>query len=330
MRVTEMNKMKKDEHLLSVTEVKNILKEKSRDELLELLIESYKTIPLLKEYISVKYGSQENIEKILETYKGKIYDVFFPKNMKTQFKIGDAKKAVNEFKKLCSNEKLNIELMLYYVEIGIEFTNTYGDINEAFYNSVAAMYAAVVSAINKQDDSEIYINLNDRLKAVVENTNGIGWGFYDELNDIYWQVKWLDLEDIDLDENELKNIKKYISGRLEKRKDLPSFGKNITLDQVVSEIVDSDKVFISRMDARCMNYSNVEEFDFIQKRTGYSEELIEIILWQKCCYGMENDYWEYEGECSKCGSNRLFIKEVPNVDFSDQVICKECGTEFVT
>jgi hypothetical protein len=147
VRVTEMKKMRKQEHLLSVTEVKNILKEKSREELLELLVESYKTIPLLKEYISVKYGSQDNIEKILEAYKDKIYNVFFPKNMKTQFKISDAKKAVNEFKKLCSSEELTIELMLYYVEMGIEFTNTYGDINEAFYNSVAAMYEAVVSVV---------------------------------------------------------------------------------------------------------------------------------------------------------------------------------------
>ena len=44
---------------------------------------------------------------------------------------------------------------------------------------------------------------------------------------------------------------------------------------------------------------------------------------------MENDYWEYEGECSKCGSDKLYIKEAPNEDFSDQVICKECGTEFI-
>lgn len=116
-----MKKIKKDEHLLSVSEVKNMLKEKSRDELLELLLESYKTIPLLKEYISVKYGSQDNIEKILEDYKNKIYNVFFPKNMKTQFKISDAKKAVNEFKKLCSSEELTSELMLYYVEMGTEF-----------------------------------------------------------------------------------------------------------------------------------------------------------------------------------------------------------------
>lgn len=96
--------------------------------------------------------------------------------------------------------------MLYYVEMGIEFTNTYGDINEAFYNSGEAMYESVVSAINKQDDSEIYNNFKDRLKAVVDDTDGMGWSFHDELNDIYWEIKWLDLEDIDFDEDEVKNI----------------------------------------------------------------------------------------------------------------------------
>ena len=200
-----MKKMKKGEHLLSITEVKNILKEKSREELLELLIESYKTIPLLKEYISVKYGSQDNIEKIHGAYKNKIYNVFFPNNMKTQFKISDAKKAINEFKKLSSNEKLTLELMLYYVEMGIKFTKTYGDINEAFYKSIASMYEAVVSAINKQDDSEIYKDFKGRLKAVVVNTKGMGWGFHDELSYLYYDIRWLDLENIEFDNEEVRN-----------------------------------------------------------------------------------------------------------------------------
>ena len=44
---------------------------------------------------------------------------------------------------------------------------------------------------------------------------------------------------------------------------------------------------------------------------------------------MENDYWEYEGKCCKCGNSKLYIKAVPNEDFADQVICKMCGTEFI-
>ena len=67
----------------------------------------------------------------------------------------------------------------------------------------------------------------------------------------------------------------------------------------------------------------------IAERTGYSFELVEFILWQRYCYEMENDYWTYDREkCNKCGSSELYLKEVPNVDFADQVICKKCGTEF--
>jgi hypothetical protein len=56
--------------------------------------------------------------------------VFFPKSIRSQFKISKAKKGVSEFRKLCRDEKLNIELMLYYVEMGVACTNTYGDIDE--------------------------------------------------------------------------------------------------------------------------------------------------------------------------------------------------------
>lgn len=321
--------MKKSELLLSVKEVKQILKQQSREELMELFIDSYKTIPQLKEYITVKYADQDTIQQVFEVYKNKIYDVFFPKSMRAQFKIGDARKAVNEFKKLCSNEKLKIDLMLYYVEMGVEFTNTYGDIDESFYDSVEGMYESVIKAINKHKNAEIFSFFKDRLIAVVDDTSGIGWGFHDELSGMYYEIEWLDIQDIDLDEDELQRIKEYILDRIKKRNDLPDFDKQISINEVVSKIIDADEVFLSKMDAQGIGYSNDEENNFISDKTGYSIGFVELILWQKCCYGMENDCWEYpEGKCSKCGSNELYLREVPNVDFADKVICKKCGTEF--
>ena len=37
--------------------------------------------------------------------------------------------------------------MLYYVEMGVQFTNAYGDIDEAFYNSMESMYERAVKYI---------------------------------------------------------------------------------------------------------------------------------------------------------------------------------------
>ena len=104
--------------------------------------------------------------------------------------------------------------------------------------------------------------------------------------------------------------------------------KNI--DEVISAVIDSDEIFLSKMDLQGFGFSNDDEYNFISERTGYSFELVEFILWQRYCYEMENDYWAYDRDkCSKCGSSELYLKEVPNEDFADRVICKMCGSEFV-
>jgi len=327
---TEMNSMKKNDYQLSVTELKNILKKQSREEIIELLLDSYKVSEQVKEYITVKYGDADTLEQVFETYKNKIKDVFFPKSMSAQFKIGEAKKIVNYFKKLCSDEKLAIDLMLYYVEMGVEFTNTYGDINESFYNNVEGMYQSVVDSINKPKNSEIFSILRKRLKAVVDDTSGIGWGFHDNINIMYFEIEWIDFEDIDSDENKLTQIKEYITDRLKQRNNLPNFDKKMDIIKAVSEIINADEVFLARMDVQFSNYSNDDEYNFISNKTAYSIELIELILWQRCCYEMDNDCLKYtNGKCSKCGSSELYTREVPNEDFQDQVICKKCGTEFM-
>ncbi len=322
--------MKKDEHLLSVSEFKSIIKQQSRESLIDLLLDCYKINSQVKEYISAKYAGQDTMEQIFETYKNKVHDVFFPRSMNAQFKIGEARKVVSDFKKICAEEKLVIDLMLYYVEMGVEFTNTYGDISESFYNSVESMYQSVIDAINKHKNTATFNMLSKRLKAVVDDTDGIGWGFHDNLSDMYHDIKWLDAGDIDVDLADLDTIKTYISSRLEKRKDLPDTrDSKLSIEEITSRVIDADVIFLDKMDKQGRSYSNDEEYDFIAKKTGFDTELIELILWQRYCYEMENDYWQYtEGECKKCRSNKLYLKEVPGEDYADRVVCKECGTEL--
>lgn len=111
--------------------------------------------------------------------------------------------------------------MLFYVETGVEATNTYGDLYEEFYSSVGKMYWSVIEAINNHKDSRIFSVLSKRLKAVVDDTGGIGWGFHDNLTEMYHEIKWLEIGDIEADADKLGKIKEYISGRLAKRTDIP-------------------------------------------------------------------------------------------------------------
>jgi hypothetical protein len=45
------------------------------------------------------------------------------------------KKAVSDFERVSKEPKNFADLMISYVEFGVDFTNDYGDIDEQFYNN---------------------------------------------------------------------------------------------------------------------------------------------------------------------------------------------------
>ena len=179
---------------LTVAQLKKQLKEFSQDELIYLVCHLYKSIPEAADYINAEMGDQEYVAQLLEDAKKKVRKEFFPARGFGRLSLSTAKQAISSFKKVCQDPNMIIDLQLYYVECGVEFTNTYGDINESFYSSMESMYWTVIEAINKSDDRQFYETFADRLKAVIEETEGIGWGFYDGLCDSYYSLRWIEEE----------------------------------------------------------------------------------------------------------------------------------------
>ena len=85
---------------------------------------------------------------------------------------------------------MTIDLMLFYVENCVKFTDSYGDISEPFYNSAVSVYSQVIKEINS-NDIEIYNIFANRLKSAAENACQ-GWGFYDDMIALYYEISWLD------------------------------------------------------------------------------------------------------------------------------------------
>ncbi|MGI2296145.1 hypothetical protein [Paenibacillus sp. GXUN7292] len=102
-------------------------------------------------------------------------------------RLARAKKAISDFKKLSNDEILTIDLMICYVEQGVDFTNAYGDISEPFYNSMVSMYANVLRMINGNE--LLFLKLKKRLERIVTKTSGIGWGFHDDLAYLYTELE---------------------------------------------------------------------------------------------------------------------------------------------
>ena len=85
--------------------------------------------------------------------------------------------------------------MLYYVEQGIKFTTTYGDIDGSFYASMGTMYSKVINSCSEEE--AYYQAFKKRLRQTVTDTDGIGWGFHAQLDELYCEMMWEREDDVE-------------------------------------------------------------------------------------------------------------------------------------
>ena len=143
------------------------------------------------------------LNSLLKHYKKIVSDEFFPDRGFGKLRLSKAKKALSDFKKICTDEERILDLMVHYVEMGVEFTNTYGDINENFYYSLESVFTSVIDMLGKVKDGKTIEKFQPRLKAIVDGTGGIGWGFHDYLSDLY----------IDFFSGEVKDVEKIVDDK---------------------------------------------------------------------------------------------------------------------
>lgn len=153
-----------------------------KKKLIGLISELYDKNKSVKEYLDYYFNPDE--KAILKVYREKVREAFYPKR-EFGFKLAVGKKAISDFRKLKPSADSLIDLILYYVECGVEFTNDYGDIDENYYLSLERAFRDSLDLIDKH-------LLHDTFKAralkIVQDTINTGWGFYDTLADFYYEI----------------------------------------------------------------------------------------------------------------------------------------------
>jgi hypothetical protein len=165
----------------TLTTLKQHLKNCSKEELISEIAELFKRFDSVKDFYQVKLSPQAETQ-VSEKYKKIIENEFFPARGLGKGRLSVAKKAVSDYKKLSKSPMDIADIMLFYVEQGVKFTNSYGDIDESFYNSMESMYEKAVEWIIKY---EMQSTFEERCQRIVKDTSGIGWGFHDTLSEIY-------------------------------------------------------------------------------------------------------------------------------------------------
>ena len=176
---------------MKITDLKKQLNSMEKNKLIALVCKLYKASKQAQSLIDVELCGDTAEEQLITECKKRIHAAFFG----SRLSLKNARTVISDFKKVSQSKENIAELMLFCVECGVEFTNMYGDINEAFYYSIESMFADFVRVLNNLD-SEAYYNRNaDRIKEMCLSTDCVGWGFPEEMMNIYYEIQWHEEED---------------------------------------------------------------------------------------------------------------------------------------
>jgi hypothetical protein len=174
-------------------EIKKRLKEKSDRELLSIISSCYKASDEVKFYLTSIVADDGDANEILIELKERLSQAFLA-TAKSGRPLGpnlkEARKIISDVKRVTKNPETIINFMLDYVEHGVEFTNKYGDMWDGYYSSIESMFESLENYLIKNVDKiNVAVTMN-RIENIVNRSNGIGWGFHDNLLDMYVGLKF--------------------------------------------------------------------------------------------------------------------------------------------
>ena len=164
---------------ISASQLKKALTGKTSKELIDEILFVHKTYPQAKDYLTAKYGEGEGA--VIKQYKEVVKNEFFPKRGLGSLRLSIAKKAISDFKKIATSQESVIDIMLFYVEQGVKFTDEYGDINERFYISVETVFEDALKLMVKY---KLIEGFRPRCDWIVGNACD-GWAFKEGLEGSY-------------------------------------------------------------------------------------------------------------------------------------------------
>ncbi len=141
-----------------------------------------------RDFVQARCQTGESGGEALEKYRHKIVEQFYPVRGEAKLKLGEARKAIRDYRKATGNLHGTVELLMTYVENGAEFTYEYGDIDERFYSSIESALDEL-AALLYGDAREMYPTFSERLARVEQLSDGIGWGFHDYIEEVVWQLE---------------------------------------------------------------------------------------------------------------------------------------------
>jgi hypothetical protein len=171
-------------------DLKKILDETDKRELITLIRDLYKRSADDRRFITARYMDAMSGDlkgQMLEKYRKIIVNEFFPERGEGKLRYSVAKKAISDYSKASRDPKGTLDLMFTYVENGIKYTNTYGDIDKQFYLNIYGMLSKICDFL--WEKKELYPLFRKRVFKICRDSRNIGWGFREMVSDTVINLK---------------------------------------------------------------------------------------------------------------------------------------------
>lgn len=167
-------------------DVKKSIKDIEFSRLVELVKELYQLSDENRNFLHARFNGGADFQK---KYRKIILDALYNDVLDddNNFDFERANTAIKTYAKATNDKEGIADLMIYYVECGNKFTLDYGDINEVFYDSLVEMYKKAIKAVCKMPIKE-QEPFRKRLEKIMKSADGIGWGYYDDLCNFYYEA----------------------------------------------------------------------------------------------------------------------------------------------
>ncbi len=166
---------------MKIEDLRAYIEDMSKEELIEDILELAKKNKNVKEYYLDKYYEGYS-DFYLNDAKEKVRLEFFPNKGIGRFNFNIIKEVIEDYRRLSSSPRCTADLMMYAIENGVDFTVKYGDITDQFYINMSKLFEETLYYISKRKLEEKFLT---RASKIVVETDGLGRGFGDKINNIY-------------------------------------------------------------------------------------------------------------------------------------------------
>lgn len=172
--------------------LKSLLMDLEPDELREVITELCKLTPKNRQFVEMFLQGSDatEIAGIIIQAKRRIHACFFEDITRGDgyIDLRGARAIISEHAKLLKGHHQALaDLRLFYVETGGALTLKYGDIDDPFYTSLLSMFERFRKDILAHP--ELYPTFRPRAEETIWRVRDIGWGYHDELREVWNELK---------------------------------------------------------------------------------------------------------------------------------------------